>query len=179
MNKTKFLLILLFIVIIIFFVFLLSYKDDSENKNYVRFVDSTERLEIESVFPITDYAGKMTEKSKDGKNIYYSFKIKNYSDKNSKYRILLKEKKHKNSISDKYVKVLLSDGKDQILSKYDKDSYLTLDCLDKKENSYVLYKSSLASGKEETYILRLWISDNYKEDDLDRVFDSELIIYSY
>ena len=176
MNKTKFLLILLFIVIIIFFVFLLSYKDDSENKNYVRFVDSTERLEIESIFPITDYAGKMTEISKDGKNIYYSFKIKNYSDKNSKYRILLKEKKHKNSISDKYVKVLLSDGKDQILSKYDKDSYLTLDCLD---NSYILYKSSLASGKEETYILRLWISDNYKENDLDRVFDSELIIYSY
>ena len=75
MNKTKFLLILLFIVIIIFFVFLLSYKDDSENKNYVRFVDSTERLEIESIFPITDYAGKMTEISKDGKNIYYSFKI--------------------------------------------------------------------------------------------------------
>ena len=179
MNKTKFLLILLFIVIIIFFVFLLSYKDDSENKNYVRFVDSTERLEIESIFPITDYAGKMTEISKDGKNIYYSFKIKNYSNKNSKYRILLKEKKHKNSISDKYVKVLLSDGKDQILSKYDKDSYLTLDCLDKKENSYVLYKSSLASGKEETYILRLWISDNYKEDDLDKVFDSKLMIYSY
>ena len=54
MNKTKFLLILLFIVIIIFFVFLLSYKDDSENKNYIRFVDSTERLEIESVFPISD-----------------------------------------------------------------------------------------------------------------------------
>ena len=111
--------------------------------------------------------------------LVYSFKIKNYNDKNSKFKLLLKEKKHKNSIDDKYVKVLLSDGKDQILSKYDKDSYLTLDCLDKEENSYILYKSSLGSGKEESYILRLWISDNYKDDDLDKVFDSELIIYSY
>ena len=179
MNKSKLFLSLLFIVLIVFLIFLFSYKDSSKDLNYVRFVNPPERLEIESIFPITDYAGKMSEVSKDKKNIYYNFEVKNYSEKRSTYKLLLKVKKHKNSIDDKYVKILLSDDNNQILSKYDKDSYLTLDYLEKEDDCYILDKSSLGASKETTYTLKLWISDNYKEKDLDKVFDAELIIYSY
>lgn len=179
MNKSKFFILLLFIILAIFLIVLFSYKDDSENKNYVRFVEPAERLEIESIFPITDYAGRMSEVSKDKKNIYYNFRIKNYSDKKSTYKILLKVKKHKNSIDDKYVKILLSDNKDDILPNFDKDSYLTLDYLRREDDSYLLYKSSLGLDEEAVYTLRLWISDNYKDDDLEKVFDAEIIIYSY
>ena len=132
MNKNRAFLSLFIAVLIVFIVLLFSYKDDSKNMNYVRLVNPSEKLEIESIFPITDYAGKLTEKSKDKKNIYYNFKIKNYSEKNSSYKILLKVTKHENSINDKYVKILLSDDKDLILSNYDKDSYLTLDYLEKE-----------------------------------------------
>lgn len=179
MNKNRAFLSLFIVVLIVFIVLLFSYKDDSKNMNYVRFVDPSEKLKIESVFPITDYAGKLTEKSKDKKNIYYNFRIKNYSEKNSTYKLLLKVNKHDNSIDDKYVKILLSDDEDQILSKYDKDSYLTLDYLEKEDDYYVLYKSSLGENKEDSYTLRLWISDKYKEDDLNKVFDCEVVIYSY
>ena len=179
MNKTKFLLLLFFIILIIFIIFLYFYKSDSKNMNYVRFVDPTEKLEIESIFPITDYAGKMSEVSKDKKNIFYNFKIKNFTEKTSNYKLLLKVKKHDNSIDDKYVKILLSNDKDEILPKYDKDSYYTLDYLEKEDDCYVLYKSSLGALKETSYTLRLWISDNYKEEDLDKVFEAEIIIYSY
>ncbi len=178
MNKAKFFLSFFFIVLIVFLFFLFSYLNVSEN-NYVRFVKSPDNLKIESIFPITDYAGKMTEASKDGKNIFYNFKIKNYGEKNSRYKILLKVKNRDNSIDDKYVKILLSDSKDEILSKYDKDSYLTLNYLDKEKNNYILYKSSLGAGEETSYTLRLWISDRYKEEDLDKVFEAEIAIYSY
>ncbi len=179
MNKNRVFLLLFIVILIVFIVLLISYKDDSKNMNYVRLVNPSEKLEIESIFPITDYAGKLTDKSKDKKNIYYNFKIKNYSKKNSVYKILLKVTKHENSVDDKYVKILLSDDKDQILSKYDKDSFLTLDYLEKENGYYVLHKSSLGDGKEDSYTLRLWISDKYKDEDLDKVFDSEIIIYSY
>ena len=169
-------IIICFILVCILLAIMINNRD-TDNKNYVNIPDNKE-LVIENLLPLSDDVGSSYTKSNEKANIYYRFNIISSNKDKVNYKLLLTTKKGKQFIKDEYMKITLSDSNDKILKKYDNDSYMFLNGLDKFDKSYILDKGTLKNKGSKEYILRIWVSDVSTYDD-NLIFDGKLSVYSY
>lgn len=177
----KIIFYLLIICLICFFCFIginYFYYDDTINKNYIVLSNDNNNVSITNVLPLTDESGKQINSSKNGMVVYKKISIKNRHGRTSKYKILLNID-NKSTLDTKYIKVIVSDENDKILDSYNYEDFLTLNRLDKKNDSYVLYSSKLKKGESTSFIVRLWVSTFYVINDEQEQFYGKISIYSY
>lgn len=169
-------LIICFVLFCILIAFMINNRDTG-NKNYVTIPNNRE-LVIDNILPLSDKVGSTYTKSNEKANIFYRFKVVSNNKNKVNYKILLTTKTGEQFIKDEYIKITLSDSNDKILKKYDSDSFMFLNGLDKYNKSYVLDTNTLKNKGSREYILRMWVSDVTTYDD-NLIFDGKLSVYSY
>ena len=123
-------------------------------------------ITVDNSLPLPDSSGKAInlENYIDGTTGYLEFEIKSKVDDKVNYEIYLTEVGENNNISDRYVKVFLSNRKSvdfnqsnngEVLSYY--DLRLAKSNLDGK----LIYTGSIKNKEKQKFVLRVWIADTY------------------
>lgn len=171
MKKKKNFYIGIVLIIIIAFLFCWLFFSKLMNKNssiefsYTQGV--TNQLVLNNLLPINDSVGKTLKrtKEKDGVQSYFDFEVKNPSSfSNVKYEVYLVAKTGINQINPNYVKVYLTDEKENSLVKYSRESvpvYSELRISANDIEGKQVYVGSLKKQENKKFRLRIWLSDAY------------------
>ncbi len=127
----------------------LSFNFTEGNSNIINIINAT---------PISDDIGMLI----NDKDKIYEFSVSNDFDKNINYEILLEPVV--NDISGQYIKFYLTDQDNKAISSVCNLMELSDSKLD---GNKILYKDVLKAKESKSFILRVWISDEYSSlDDL-------------
>ena len=154
-----------FLIVIAIFVKVMEYKKLSYKIN-IKF-DTTDVVHLTNKLPMSDAIGKNYSGTGVEKGIaeYKEFTITNPNDKNVQYEIYLKKQNNnKRDIGSNYIKLYLTDDKNNPVDGYEKEkvkSYNDLYSLNNQPDSKLLYSGSLKNGGSKKFILRSWVADTY------------------
>ena len=146
-----------------------SYKID------VRF-NTSSVVQLTNKLPISDSIGKNYMGSGIEKGIaeYIEFTVSNPNKKKVKYEVYLtRDNNISNSIRSNYIKLYLTDSKDNPLDGFKTKrikSYYDLYVFNNKPGSKLLYTGTLGAGKNKHLILRSWVADTYVLSDREETF---------
>lgn len=123
-------------------------------------------INIDNFLPLPDDAGKSInlENYIDGSTGYLEFEIGSKVDDEVNYEIYLTEFDGNNNISDRYVKVYLSNENDGFSEHHYKGevlSYYDLRIAKSNLNGKLIYTGSIKNKQKQKFILRMWVADTY------------------
>jgi hypothetical protein len=139
-------------------------KDNGTIKNSL--TDENDTLELTGVLPMSDLAIKSKDITTFDEGIvdYVKFKVtsNNYE---GPYTIYVKSCNEdiENVIEDEYIKVLLTDTKDKLITSTpngEVDTYATLKVKTEKPTKKVVYEDSIGNNEEKEYVLKTWVSNS-------------------
>ena len=158
-----FLIIAIIFVVSIFGAYYLKELNKTTNNISVEYASSG-KVSINNKLPISDTLGKNIDIS-DEKQGYITFSVKNKSDNNVTYEILVTKKEvEKNQIRDNYIRLYLTDESDNPVSGFEKNLLPTFDTikyLNDKPASKLLYRGKLKGKEKHKFKLRAWVCDSY------------------
>lgn len=171
-NHKKEIFIALGIICVLFICtgFLAYFIRDNISKNLkdldLKF-ETDDILELKNILPIADKFGKTFDGSGtvDGVQGFSEFSITNPNNKNVSYELILtKVPVSTKEISEDYIKLYLTNGKDVPFSAFDLNSvpsFKSIKVLADKPEAKLLYRGILKAHETNKYKLRMWIADNY------------------
>lgn len=180
-NKSQLYLAIIIIILLFIFSFLVFYifnkniKTETSNNIDIDFIES-ERIDIKNTLPVSDKIGKAYngEDSSNGLLGYSEFIIKNESSIDKKYEIFLtKNKINSPEISEKYIKLYLTDEKDTPVKGFEKNllpTFSNLLALSEKPNGILLYRGKISAKLGMRFKFRVWISDTYTLNNEEELF---------
>ncbi len=175
----------LFVILVLFlfsFLFAFFYNQNKEkNKKplLVKF-NPFEVIYFTNKLPLSDTLGKEMDSKNINSNIqgYTNVLIKNSNDFSVEYDIYLTKNDIKyNQIKENYVKLYLTDSKDNPCNGYEKNkvpSYSDLLYLSDRPNSKLLYHGFLDKNSSKSFKIRSWLSDSYVIADYIEAFSAEI-----
>lgn len=168
----KYIIYIIAIICILFCISLsivLLYKKivplDRVNESDVILKDGAKNKKIISKLSINDKFGKNIKESTSSYS-YYEFEIENISDLDHDYQIYItKDSKDKGKeINNDYVKFYLTDDNNAPLGIFDSNivpTYRSLNYIEDKPSSKIIYNGKINSKEHKKFILRVWIAGNY------------------
>lgn len=195
-NNRRFLfLLLLFIVfltsIISFVCFSMADRFNSIRNNTITtgsvlfsFSDGSNYINMIDVYPVSDEAGMKL----NGSNELYEFNVseKYYGDSSKKKRsdysnyevsLILNDE---NTIAPNYIKIYLIKNQEEV--KINNRIINRISELPKSKvqnNGYTLIRNEITDDNFDTYTFRMWLSTDYKVDNVSRVFKCKIVVNSY
>ena len=171
------LLFVCFISIIPLFSEKKKYDDSVLDINYLQ----SNVITVDNSLPLPDESGKLinVENYIDGTTGYLEFEVSSLIDDDVEYEIYLTEDGEDNSISDKYVKVYLSDGNDLGFKDFDKadvPSYYDLRLAKSNLDGKLIYTGTLKDKGKSKFILRMWVADTYSYTTNSKSFSVKLTV---
>ena len=173
-NKKQILFVL--IVILILFILIVSgiflfrsvsHKESiGDNDLIVHFSDDS-HVVLNNKLPISDKLGKDMDGTEIEEGIYgfVEFSVQNSTSKSGSYQIYVtKDKEYENLISEKYIKLYLTDEKNTALGEFSGNKIPTFDSLlvpREQLDSKLLYRDDISENEKKTYRLHVWLSDSY------------------
>lgn len=169
---------ILFVLVVIFILFILitggiflfksvsPRESISDDDLIVHFKDDS-HVVLNNKLPISDKLGKDMDGTEieDGIYGFIEFSVQNSTSKSGSYQIYVtKDAKAENLISEKYIKLYLTDGKDQALGEFRGNKIPTFDSLlvpKEQLDSKLLYRDDISGKEKKTYRLHVWLSDSY------------------
>ena len=123
-------------------------------------------ITIDNTLPMTDEVGKVIDVDKiSNANVgYLDFEIKSLVDKKVKYEIYLTNIDNEDAIQDKFIKVYLTDQKENNLLDFEKSSVVTyydLKLADSDLSGKRIYYDTLDANQIRKFRLRMWVADTY------------------
>lgn len=144
------------------------------------FNESDNIINIPAAYPLTDAAGK----AQKGNGEYFQFSVSfkfNNDKKDVNYEINLESLKvDKNPLDSKYVKVYLEENGIPVVGS--EDDVPTFDKLKNSEvraGTKILHTKALNDDTNNSYILKLWVSDKYVVDQISRTFKCRINVDGY
>ncbi len=144
-----------------------SHKVLNNDKLFVRF-ESSDIIEIQNKLPVSDTLGKKFngQGTEEGVQGYLEFSVTNKDRKKMYYEVLATEQAIEGKkISDKYVKLYLTDSDNNPLSGFELNSvpvYYTFPFSKDRLSSKLLYRGIISGESSEVLKLHMWLSDNYR-----------------
>ena len=194
-NKHFLFLLLLFIIfltsIISFICFSMSDRFNSIKNNTITtgsvlfsFSDGNNYINMIDVYPVSDDVGmKLT-----GSNEMYEFNVseKYYGNTSKKKRsdysnyeasLVLNDK---NTIEPKYIKIyLIKNQKEVKINDRIINRISELPKSKVQNNGYTLIRNEITDDNFDTYTFRMWLSTDYKVDNVSRIFKCKIVVNSY
>ena len=176
------------IIVLVLLVGICSYYVFFRNKSDSSIIfihsDNNDIISIENSLPIEDSVGKLLSSDETNNKLkgYFEFVLSPKIPKNSliHYEIVAEKVPANNEISDKYVKVYLSDGEYDLPVKgynlSDIPTYAELNNSNIDSRYKVLYSGTFNNNKEKKFILRMWLADNYIVNDIDKKFSIRISV---
>lgn len=176
MHKRKLVIIFIIVIIIIFFWMLWYENITNRDKTKTIKVSSDYKNEINLIgsFPMSDSVGKNIMYDEDNENVqgYYEFEIQSTVSYKIKYEVYAKEQYNNPAIHPNYIKVYLTDENNNPVTGYDKLSVPTF--YDLKNSFHTvdkkIYDGILKPGEKKKFILRVWVSDAYSIENIDKKY---------
>ncbi len=171
-NKKQLYLAIIIIIILFscsFFFLLGSFKKEeshNENELKIEFLDN-ENINLNNTLPVSDKIGKSYDGYgvADGVQGYNEFSIENNSEIENEYEIyLVKNKVKEKEISEKFIKMYLTDHNNIPLDGFEKNLipvFSNLVILNDKANGKLLYRGKINANSKLKFKLRIWVSDSY------------------
>lgn len=145
-------------------LYLRKHFNTTNTKNLIINYNNSDSIKISNSLPISNALGKKIDESNE-KQGYEEITIKNTNNKDVKYKIYLKkEKQDIEYIDENYIKLYLTDDKDNPLSGFEKNlipTYYSLKYLSDKPDSKLLYNGVIKANTSEKLRLRVWVADTY------------------
>lgn len=171
-NKKQLYLAIIIIIILFsfsFFFLLGSFrKEESHNENELKIEFLNDgALYLNNTLPVSDKIGKSYDGYgvADGVQGYNEFSIENNSEIENEYEIyLVKNKVKEKEISEKFIKMYLTDHNNIPLDGFEKNLipvFSNLVILNDKANGKLLYKGKINANSKLKFKLRIWVSDSY------------------
>lgn len=168
-SSFKYLILVVIIVAaVMILVFLnISKPTDKEKQKYIDVnFDGNDVITIDNTLPMTDEVGKVIDVDKiSNANVgYLDFEIKSLVDKKVKYEIYLTNIDNEDAIQDKFIKVYLTDQKENNLLDFEKSSVVTyydLKLADSDLSGKRIYYDTLDANQIRKFRLRMWVADTY------------------
>ncbi len=151
-------------IVIGFFIFNRNIFFTKNGEVSINSVSKDNLIYLNNSLPMGDERGK----SLDGKGTdvgvqgYLEFTIKEEKGKNSRFAIVILKKKVAKEINGNYIKLYLTDIKDNALAGYDGKLIPTFNSLEGANNDTdekILFKDKIKANEEKKYKLRVWLSD--------------------
>ena len=159
-----------FLIFIIFMGILFFYFYEKRMESFTPFsviYSASNEVNIKSKLPISDTLGKTLtgDGTAEGIQGFIDFSIQNTGNRRKKYYLLLREENiESQKIRDNYVKLYLTDRKDEPYPEFLKNSvptYSDFPVFSVDSSSKVLYEGILEKGETYEFRLRVWLSDSY------------------
>ena len=164
----KILLLVLFLVVIIGVLIYGNYRSRVNNDQlFVRF-ESSDIIGIENKLPVSDSLGKKFNGvgTEEGVQGYLEFSITNKGKDKLYYEVIAtKQAIEGKEISDKYIKLHLTNSDNDPLTGYDLNAtpvFYNFPYLKDRTSSKLIYTGILMGNSKETLKLHMWLSDNYR-----------------
>ena len=169
----KILLLVLFLVVIIGVLIYGNYRKKNTHSRanndqlFVRF-ESSDIVGIKNKLPVSDSLGKKFNGvgTEEGVQGYLEFSISNKGKDKLYYEVIAtKQAIEGKEISDKYVKLYLTNSDNDPLTGYELNSipvFYSFPYLKDRPSSKLLYTGILMGNSKETLKLHMWLSDNYR-----------------
>lgn len=167
------LIIVLILFILSFVLFFLFSKFNIVNNSKVNqdvlninFTKS-KKINLKNTLPVSDELGKSFDGTgvSEGLQGYNEFSIKNTSSSTIRYEIYLTKNQIKGTeLSEKYIKLYLTDGNDLALKGFDNNklpAFSSLMVLSDMPNGFLMFRGTLNSSEEKMFRLRVWLADTY------------------
>ena len=169
MKKKETIYLVLFIALL--FIFSISlvifFKSDNGivNEDDVYIESTTLTVSMKDILSVNDDFGKTISDTNGGAFGYVDIDIVNDANKKRNYQLYLTESSDTtNTISPSFVKVYLTDFKDDPISNYNSNivpSYTTFAYLKDKPSSKLILNGTIEANKRTSIRLRSWISDSF------------------
>ena len=122
---------------------------------------------VSNSLPMTDVVGKTIsiDNCIVGTTGYVEFEVKSMVDDKVKYEIYLTTESVNESIPLKFIKVFLSDEKDNALGYFDNDklpTYYDLRLSTNDPSGRLIYSGYLSDKEKDKFKLRMWVADTYE-----------------
>ena len=167
-----FVICIVFLIVVIDLAIVLYRNNNDVAKNYN---DNTSAINIEFVqdnkvivtnkLPLTDIVGKKLQYDAESENqSYLDFNIISDSNEQVNYEIYIEKLEVDNEIDSHYVKIYLTDDKDEPYEGFDSNAsptYFDLRVSNIKPSARKLYSGVLDEGKTQKFRVRVWVSDSY------------------
>ncbi len=175
-----------FLVVVILLLFvcsagivLLLKKDIPKvNEKDVSFVADSNTVIITSIVSVSDEFGKKIDEDNGGAFGYLHFDVVNNTNEERNYEIFItKLDTNPNKINTNYVTFYLTDGNNKALNGFTGNqlpSFNNFNVIENKPDSKSLYTGTLKANEKNSYILRVWLADNYVVSGEDESFSFEI-----
>ena len=176
LRKLVILLILfLFLFGVAIFVFMQIRKKET-NPSLLKFSSESDSISISNMLPLSDDVGKKIES--DGVNeSYYDFSITSLSSKSADYEIYLVREDQKNRLEPEYIKLYLTDNKNNPLKGFDGvkiPTFHDLRVASTDLDGRLVYSGTISPKKTQKFRLRIWVSDTYIITTDEKKFEAKL-----
>lgn len=155
---------------ILFFLFndVITDKSSKENQDVLEVnFSNDDKVTINNTLPVSDKLGKEFNGDGVAEGIqgYNEFSIKNTSKDEIRYEIYLtKNESDDTELSERYVKLYLTDDNDLAFKSFDRNKlpvFSSLIVLSDMPESFLLFRETLNSKEEKYFKLRVWLADTY------------------
>lgn len=135
------------------------------NASDVILTEGVKNNKIVTKLAVSDKFGKNIKESSSS-YVFYEFEVKNISDINHDYEIyMIKDDIDSNKeLSIDYIKIYLTDDSNAPLGIFNSNiipTYRSLNYIEDKPSSKIIYNGKLNKSESKRFILRVWIADNY------------------
>ncbi len=176
-NRRKLVLSVILIIILIISITsityaLFTYSKEGKIRNTIttgsisfNYTETTNGISLENAMPISDTVGKNLNRSQNNEG-YFDFNVSSSIAGTGRiqYEVYATKEKVENELSEKYVKIYLTDRTtDRPISGYDMDvpTYDSLKNSISKKGSKQLYYGTFVNSGVQSFRLRMWVSDQY------------------
>lgn len=176
-------LLFLLFFILVFFYYQFYVKNELKNPDSLKInYFNKQEIEIKNKLPVSDSLGKNYngKGSEEGIQEFREFTINNNSNIDREFIILLdKQYFDSNSIDEKYIKIYLTDEKDNPIDGFSSNpipTFNSFDAYSKVITSKVIYKGKIEKKTMKKYKLRSWLSDSYVIPGNEELFRMKLVV---
>ncbi len=182
-RNLKYIVFLVVVILLLFvcsmgIVLLLKKDAPKVNEKDVSYVADSNTIIIKSIISVSEEFGKKIDEENGGAFGYLHFDVVNNSDQERTYQIYVtKLNTNPKEINSNYVTMYLTDKNNKALSGFTGNqlpSFNNLAYIDNKPDSKELYTDTIKANGKKSFILRVWLAENYVVSDEDDSFSFEI-----
>ena len=182
-SNLKYIVFLVVVILLLFvcsagIVLLLKKENPKVNEKDVSYVAETNTVIIKSIISVSEEFGKKLDEENGGAFGYLHFDVVNNSNEERNYQIYVtKLNTNIEEINSNYVTMYLTDKNNKALNGFTGNqlpSFNNLSYIENKPDSKELYTGTIKGNDKKSFILRVWLAENYVVSGEDESFSFEI-----
>ena len=180
LNYIVFLVIVILLLLVCSAGIVLLLKKDvpKVNEKDVSYVADSNTIIVKSIISVSEEFGKKINEENGGAFGYLHFDVVNNSDEERNYQIYVtKLNTNPKEINSNYVTMYLTDNNNKALNGFTGNqlpSFNNLTYLENKPDSRELYTGTIKGNSKKSFIIRVWLAENYVVSEEDFSFSFEI-----